>query len=145
MRGTVLSFSIQSNQGFISGDDGKRYNFLGSDWNLSNTPTQGVRVDFDVDGNHAISIYEDPNAAVATQTTKSRTTTGILALLLGGLGIHFFYLGTWGWGLVSVLFCWTYIPAIAGLILGIRYLSMTDQAFERKIKKMQGAFGIIEL
>jgi TM2 domain-containing membrane protein YozV/cold shock CspA family protein len=145
MRGTVLSFSIQTNKGFISGDDGKRYSFLGSDWNLTNSPTQGVRVDFDIEGNHAISIYEDPNATTATQTTKSRTTTGILALLLGGFGINFFYLGAWGWGLLSVLFSWTGIPAIAGLILGIRYLSMTDQEFEKKIKKMQGPFGTIEL
>ncbi len=145
MRGTVLSFSIQANQGFISGDDGKRYNFLGSDWNLSNTPTQGVKVDFDVDGNRATSIYEDPSAAVSNQTIKSRTTTGILALLLGGLGGHFFYLGAWGWGLVSVLLSWTYIPLIAGLIMGVRYLSITDKEFENKIKKMQGPFGTIEL
>ncbi|HAT14853.1 MAG TPA: hypothetical protein DGO89_10655 [Microcoleaceae bacterium UBA9251] len=60
MRGTVLSFSIQANQGFISGDDGKRYNFLGSDWNLSNTPTQGVKVDFEVDGNRATSFMKIP-------------------------------------------------------------------------------------
>lgn len=145
MRGTVLSFSIQSNQGFVSGDDGKRYNFLGSDWNLNNTPIQGVRVDFDVDGNRAISMYEDPNAATSNQPGKSRTTTGILALLLGGLGANFFYVGAWGWGLISILFFWTYIPAISGLILGIRYLSITDKEFEKKIGKMQGPFGTIEL
>ncbi|MDM9381548.1 hypothetical protein QUB80_12640 [Chlorogloeopsis sp. ULAP01] len=36
-------------------------------------------------------------------------------------------------------------PAIAALILGIRYLLMSDKKFERKIKKMQGPFGTIEL
>ena len=46
MRGTVLNFSIQTNQGFISGDDGKRYSFVGSDWNFSDAPIQGARVDF---------------------------------------------------------------------------------------------------
>ena len=112
MRGTVLSFSVQSNQGYISGDDGKRYGFGGSDWKLSDTPTQGARVDFDMDSNRAISIYEDPDAA-APKTSKSRTTAGILALLLGGLGVHFFYLEAWGWGIVSLLFCWTYIPSLA--------------------------------
>jgi hypothetical protein len=66
MRGTVLSFSTQESQGVISGDDGRRYNFLSSDWNLSNSPSQGVRVDFDVEDNHAISIYEDPNATLAS-------------------------------------------------------------------------------
>ncbi len=147
MRGTVLNFSIQTNQGFISGDDGKRYSFVGSEWNISTTPIQGARVDFDIDNNRAISIYEDPTAtsASASQAPKSRITAGLLAILLGGLGIQFFYLEAWGWGLVSVLFFWTYIPGIAGLILGIRYLTMTDKQFERKIKKMQEPFGTIEL
>ena len=147
MRGTVLNFSIQTNQGFISGDDGKRYSFVGSDWNFSDAPIQGARVDFDVDDNRAVSIYEDPTAtsASASQNPKNKTTAGILALLLGGFGGQFFYLESWGWGLVSVLFCCTYIPAIAGLIMGIRYFTMTDKEFERKIKKMHGAFGTIVL
>ncbi len=46
---------------------------------------------------------------------------------------------------VSVLLSKTYIPLIAGLIMGVRYLSMTDKEFENKIKKMQGPFGTIEL
>jgi TM2 domain-containing membrane protein YozV len=147
MRGAVLNFSIQTNQGFISGDDGKRYSFVGSDWNFSDSPIQGARVDFDVDDNRAVSIYEDPTtiSASASPNPKNKTTAGILALLLGGFGGQFFYLESWGWGLVSVLFFWTYIPAIAGLIMGIRYLTMTDKEFERKIKKMYGAFGTIVL
>ncbi len=146
MKGTVLNFSIQTNQGVISGDDGKRYNFVGSDWNISTSPTQGSRVDFDVDGNKAVSIYEDPSATSApgSPTQKSKTTAGILALLLGGCGAQFFYLGAWGWGLVCVIFLWTYIPAIIGIVLGIRYLSITDKEFEHRVKKIQGPFGKIQ-
>ena len=75
---------------------------------------------------------------------KSRITTGILAILLGSFGFHFFYLDVWGWGLVSILLCWTYIPAIAGVVVGIRCLLMSDKAFERKIKNIKGLFGPIE-
>ncbi len=146
MRGAVIQFSIKANQGFISGDDGKRYKFSGSDWNLTIAPEQGSRVDFDTDIDKAVSIYEDPTASPKLTTTKSRVTAGILSLLLGGFGVQFFYLEAWGWGIVSILLFWTYIPAIAAMILGIRYLLMSDKEFERKVKKMQSSlFGPIEL
>lgn len=88
----------------------------------------------------------DINSGTSLQAkiSKSRVTTALLAILLGGLGIHFFYLGAWGWGLISIMLCWTYLPVIAGLILGIRYLTMSDEEFERKAKRVKGAFGPIE-
>ncbi len=43
---------------------------------------------------------------------KNPTTAVLLALFLGGLGIHKFYLGQAGWGVAYLLFCWTYIPAV---------------------------------
>lgn len=67
--------------------------------------------------------------------TKSKTTAGILAIFLGFIGIHKFYLGKWGQGLIYLLLCWTYIPAILGVIEGIRYLISTDEVFARKHDK----------
>lgn len=43
---------------------------------------------------------------------KNPTTAVILALLLGGFGVHKFYLGKTGMGILYLVFCWTYIPAI---------------------------------
>lgn len=63
---------------------------------------------------------------------KSKTTAGILAILLGGLGIHKFYLGKIGMGILYILFCWTYIPAIVGVIEGIIYLTSTEEKFYYK-------------
>jgi TM2 domain-containing membrane protein YozV len=63
---------------------------------------------------------------------KSRTTAGILGILLGGLGVHKFYLGKVGIGIVYLLFCWTSIPSIIGLIEGILYLTKTDEEFQSK-------------
>ncbi|ANY70666.1 hypothetical protein BBD42_09900 [Paenibacillus sp. BIHB 4019] len=68
-------------------------------------------------------------------SSKSKVAAGLLAILLGGLGIHKFYLGRPIWGIIYILFCWTYIPAIVGLIEGIIYLLSSDQAFSMKYDK----------
>jgi len=65
---------------------------------------------------------------------KSRVTAGVLALLLGGIGVHKFYCGKIGIGIVYLIFCWSYIPFIIGFIEGIIYLSssMSDADFTRR-------------
>ena len=63
---------------------------------------------------------------------KSKTAAGLLAIFLGGLGIHKFYLGKAGQGILYILFCWTYIPEILGLVEGIIYLTQSDEAFCQK-------------
>jgi TM2 domain-containing membrane protein YozV len=47
---------------------------------------------------------------------KSETTGVVLALFLGGFGVHHFYLGEIGLGVVYLIFCWTFIPAVVALI-----------------------------
>ena len=64
-----------------------------------------------------------------TGELKSRTTAGILAILLGYLGIHKFYLGKIGMGILYLAFFWTGVPAIIGIVEGIIYLTQTDQQF----------------
>ena len=63
---------------------------------------------------------------------KNKVTAGILAILLGGLGIHKFYLGKTGAGILSIIFCWTYIPSIIGIVEGITYLTQNDHNFQVK-------------
>jgi len=50
-------------------------------------------------------------------------------LLLGGLGVHKFYLGSVGLGIACLLFCWTFIPAIIGFIEGLVILTMSEATF----------------
>jgi hypothetical protein len=84
----------------------------------------------------------DPRAEFCTQcgarnwvgsgAGRNRTTAAIFALLLGGLGVHKFYLGQPVLGVLYLLFCWTFIPALVALVEGIVYLTMTDEAFSAK-------------
>jgi TM2 domain-containing membrane protein YozV len=67
---------------------------------------------------------------------KNKTTAGIFALLFGGIGIHKFYLGKIGTGIVYIFFCWTFIPAILGVIEGIKYLTMKDADFDVKYNEL---------
>ncbi len=73
-----------------------------------------------------------PQAARGGEGEKSRIAAGMLAIFLGGFGIHKFYLARPFQGILYVLFCWTLIPALVGFIEGIAYLCMSDTGFARK-------------
>lgn len=77
--------------------------------------------------------YETYNPGMKKVAVKSKVTAGILGILLGGFGIHKFYLGKVGQGILYILFCWTYIPAIVGFIEGIVYLTKDDVAWAEKV------------
>ena len=62
---------------------------------------------------------------------KSRTTAIVLAFLLGGIGAHKFYLGSIGWGVVYLIFSWSFVPMIVAAIEGLIYLTQNDQEFAR--------------
>ena len=63
---------------------------------------------------------------------KNRGIAIVLALFLGGLGIHRFYIGQIGWGFVFLIFSWTIIPMIFGFIDALRYALMGEVIFHRR-------------
>lgn len=66
-------------------------------------------------------------------SVKSKTTAGILGILLGGIGVHKFYMGKIGAGFVYLLLSWTWLPLIAGIVEGILYLVEDDARFQAKL------------
>ncbi|MBN1945938.1 MAG: NINE protein [Bradymonadales bacterium] len=66
---------------------------------------------------------------------KDKSVAAILALFLGGVGGHKFYLGQTGAGIVYVLFCWTFIPAFIGFIEFIILLSMSKEEFDARYNR----------
>ena len=150
MKGQILDFSVQSNSGTISGEDGARYHFYGSEWMSHTPPARGMTVDFEASGTDAKAIY----VAVGSQAAggKDKMVAGLLAIFLGGFGIHKFYLGFTGPGLVYLLVntvgwavTWIMlgIPNMAlgvmALVEGIIYLTQSDEDFVQKyvIEKKQ--------
>jgi len=83
-----------------------------------------------------ITISNDNNTAgvpgpVYAQTGKvvNKVAYVLLAILLGSIGVHKFYAGKTGMGILYLVFCWTGLPAIAGLIEGIIALTKSADAY----------------
>ena len=138
MKGYILDYTVQTNSGIISGDDNQRYNFRGADWKETEPPRRRMRVDFVAVGDAATEIYGF--AATAPRPSSTKIAAGILAIFLGWLGIHKFYLGYTGPGIILLL-CgnvgWFLIvpgiiAPIVGLIEGIIYLTKQDDEFEEE-------------
>lgn len=72
----------------------------------------------------AASTVSTPYAGLVAM--KSKGAAALLALLLGGLGAHKFYLGKPIQGLIYLVFCWTFIPGIIGICEGIYYLVLNE-------------------
>ena len=74
-------------------------------------------------------------APVVTSTDKNKIVAGVLAILLGSLGIHKFYLGYTKEGIILLvvslvsfgLLAW--VTSIVGIVEGVIYLTKTDEDF----------------
>ena len=73
---------------------------------------------------------------------KQKLPVALFAILLGSFGVHKFYLESWGWGLVYLLFCWTGIPGIVGIIEGILFLI---SELSLRVKEASHVFLLINL
>ena len=60
---------------------------------------------------------------------SNRTTIGIVAILLGSLGIHKFMMGMTTAGIIQILLSCCGVGGIIGVIEGIIYLTKTDEEF----------------
>ena len=64
---------------------------------------------------------------------RNRIAAALLAFLLGSLGIHKFYLGRVGQGMLYLAFCWTIVPALIGYVEGITYVMMSIQILKKSM------------
>ena len=157
MRGKVLSYQDLEGTGVVSGDDGNRYNFVRGDLQDGvRTVRAGQDVDFEVSGDKASKVFVIGGAAASSgsvgdginqalssvgQGQKSRIVAAILAILLGALGIHKFYLGMQKEGIIMLAICLVgsivagigpMLMGLVGLVEGIIYLTKSDAQFQEE-------------
>ena len=142
MRGQVLGVDTRTGNGIVAGDDGRRYSFRPADWAARGEPAVGMHVDFETEESRALSIFPVPGAAAPAtsaptppvdRTDRNKYVAALLAFFLGMLGIHRFYLGRTGSGIVMLVLSFTVvglmISAPWALIDTVRYLLMSDREF----------------
>jgi TM2 domain-containing membrane protein YozV len=73
------------------------------------------------------------NMAEQIPGAEKKVVAGILGILIGGLGIHRFYLGDPTGGIIRIVITFVTCGAgsLIGLIEGIIYLTKTDEDFVR--------------
>lgn len=64
--------------------------------------------------------------------SRNKSLAIVLSFFLGFYGYQKFYLGETKKGVFSILFCWTFIPLLIGLIDFIKLVSMKDIDFDQK-------------
>ena len=140
IKGRVLSIDARVGTGVMSGEDGFRYQFTRSEWRASwDGQITGSAVEFIPDGPNARDIYRLRDVSSAGARSKSKIAAGLLGIFLGSLGIHKFYLGYTGEGVILLLagtLGWLLvipgiIAAVVGIIEGIIYLTKSDEEFDR--------------
>ena len=143
MRGQILGFDYRTGLGEISGDDGQRYKFVGTEWRPQSQPRAGQKVDFEASGDEACSIYgiATSGASAPSAGNTNKLTAALLALFLGTIGIHKFYLGYNRAGLTMLLvsifgaillFIPTMIIALIAFVEAITYLISDDEEWHQK-------------
>lgn len=60
---------------------------------------------------------------------RKKSTAIALSFFFGALGFQKYYLGEKRKGLYSILFCWTFIPALVGIIDSIKFAFMKGEKF----------------
>lgn len=66
---------------------------------------------------------------------KSKSTAGWLALFLGGLGIHRFYLGQIGLGFIYVVLVFTGASLLISIVDAIIFFTMDQKVFDNKYNR----------
>ena len=148
MRGQILGVDLRTGEGQLSGDDGRRYRFRPEDWAYRGEPAIGLAVDFDPEYTRARSIFPLPGVAnlpatapayfapPAPTTSRNKIVAALLAFFLGVFGVHRFYLGRIGSGIVMLLLTCTILGLlVTGLwafVDFLRYLFMSDRDFARR-------------
>lgn len=80
------------------------------------------------------TIYNQQQEILAklTRPTRNRWVAILLAILLGGIGIHKFYLRRYISGVLYLVFCWTFIPLFLSFLDALVYLIIPSKEWRQR-------------
>ena len=84
-----------------------------------------------------------PACGVRQRTPVSKAALLLLTFFLGGIGAHKFYLGKYWQGALYLVFCWTYIPALAALVEFVIYACTSSERLDEKYPGAKGSTAVI--
>lgn len=145
MRGQILGVDARTGDGLLAGEDGRRYVFRPEDWAERGEPAVGLQVDFEAAERRALNIFPLPDARgdmlipppssapAPLANDRNKIVAALLAFFFGTLGIHRFYLGRNGSGVLMLVLSLTviglFVTAPWAIIDAVRYLMMSDRDF----------------
>ena len=71
---------------------------------------------------------------------KYRVVAAILAFVFGTFAVHKFYLNQTGKAVVRLVFFWSGVPTILGLVEGLLYLTDDTETFAQRIGSKKKSF-----
>ena len=84
-----------------------------------------------------------PSCGVRQRTPVSKSALLLLTFFLGGIGAHKFYLGKYWQGALYLLFCWTYLPALAALVEFVIYAFTSSERLDEKYPGVKGSAAVV--